>query len=172
MLCGEPGLRGETRPAVRHETKSCGIPAPVRVALVDGIALAPPALIGCKAALALLSWTRDTLRPAAAETLLAKPKRLRVYAAYACRPRNHRPGARLSEHGFGRAIDIGEVHFTDRAKVSVAADWGRGAPGRFLKALRQGACGPFTTVLGPGSDAHHDSHLHLDVAARRSPYCR
>ncbi|TIQ63130.1 MAG: extensin family protein, partial [Mesorhizobium sp.] len=30
------------------------------------------------------------------------------------------------------------------------------------------ACGPFKTVLGPGSDADHSLHLHLDLAPRRN----
>jgi hypothetical protein len=36
----------------------------------------------------------------------------------------------------------------------------------FLSAVRKSACGPFTTVLGPGSDGYHSGHLHLDLAKR------
>jgi hypothetical protein len=43
---------------------------------------------------------------------------------------------------------------------------------RFQRAVRKAACGPFTTVLGPGSDAYHDDHMHFDTKPRRSPYCR
>ncbi|TIS79786.1 MAG: extensin family protein, partial [Mesorhizobium sp.] len=38
----------------------------------------------------------------------------------------------------------------------------------FLNAVRKAACGPFKTVLGPGSDADHSLHLHLDLAPRRN----
>jgi hypothetical protein len=31
---------------------------------------------------------------------------------------------------------------------------------------RVSACGRFTTVLGPGADAHHESHIHVDLAER------
>ena len=36
--------------------------------------------------------------------------------------------------------------------------------------LRQSACARFTTVLGPGSDGHHESHIHLDLAERHNGY--
>jgi hypothetical protein len=29
--------------------------------------------------------------------------------------------------------------------------------------MRTAACGWFTTVLGPGSDAFHANHMHLDI---------
>ncbi len=38
----------------------------------------------------------------------------------------------------------------------------------FLRAVRNSACGPFTTVLGPGSDSYHSNHFHLDRAKRRT----
>ena len=34
----------------------------------------------------------------------------------------------------------------------------------FLRAVHQGACGVFTTVLGPNYDANHRDHFHLDLA--------
>jgi hypothetical protein len=32
-----------------------------------------------------------------------------------------------------------------------------------LSGLRTSACGYFTTVLGPGSNAAHKNHLHFDL---------
>jgi hypothetical protein len=58
------------------------------------------------------------------------------------------------------------------AVISVLKDWGRGRQGKILKAIRRAACGPFTTVLGPGSDRFHRDHLHLDTARGRGPYCK
>ena len=37
---------------------------------------------------------------------------------------------------------------------------------RFLGEVRSSACGPFKTVLGPGSPDHSE-HLHFDLAPRR-----
>jgi peptidoglycan hydrolase-like protein with peptidoglycan-binding domain len=37
----------------------------------------------------------------------------------------------------------------------------------FLKSVRGDTCGIFGTVLGPGADEAHKSHLHLDMKERR-----
>ena len=45
--------------------------------------------------------------------------------------------------------------------------------GAFLRAIHAGACGPFSTVLGPEANEAHRDHLHLDLATRRrGPYCQ
>jgi Extensin-like protein C-terminus len=52
--------------------------------------------------------------------------------------------------------------FVKRASVSLDE------PERaFLKSVRDDACGIFGTVLGPGADEVHKSHLHLDMRERR-----
>jgi hypothetical protein len=38
---------------------------------------------------------------------------------------------------------------------------------RFMNTVRTSACGPFKTVLGPGSNADHATHFHFDLAPRR-----
>ena len=38
------------------------------------------------------------------------------------------------------------------------------------ESLRRSACGRFMTVLGPGSDGYHESHIHVDLAERRGNY--
>ncbi|MBI3702671.1 MAG: extensin family protein, partial [Rhizobiales bacterium] len=43
-------------------------------------------------------------------------------------------------------------------------------PKAWRAALRESACARFTTVLGPGSDGYHESHIHLDIAERRNGY--
>ncbi|KRE11846.1 hypothetical protein ASE63_19010 [Bosea sp. Root381] len=43
---------------------------------------------------------------------------------------------------------------------------------RFLAAVRQSACGAFATSLGPGSDAAHADHLHVDIRMRRAASSR
>jgi hypothetical protein len=40
----------------------------------------------------------------------------------------------------------------------------------FQDAVRGAACMDFSTVLGPGSNASHADHLHLDIIARTSGY--
>ena len=95
-------------------------------------------------------------------------------ASYACRGRNNARGAKMSEHGFGNAIDISAFTLESGRKVSVLADWnGDRDAKKFLRQVRGEACGEFATVLGPGSDAHHRDHIHLDLQNRRSgnAYC-
>ncbi len=42
----------------------------------------------------------------------------------------------------------------------------------FLRAIHNGACGPFGTVLGPEANDPHRNHFHLDLIPRRSRgYC-
>ena len=86
-------------------------------------------------------------------------------------------GAKLSEHARGNAIDISAFKIEGRGWIEVGGIH-FGAEQRFLKAIRASACGPFTTVLGPGSDAYHSDHFHLDLAERnkrgksRGLYCK
>jgi hypothetical protein len=46
------------------------------------------------------------------------------------------------------------------------------AEGAFLRRLHKGACGIFSTVLGPEANEAHRDHFHLDLAPRRrSAFC-
>ena len=73
------------------------------------------------------------------------------------------------------AIDIAAFTLEDGREVNVLDDWysGTSESRAFLRAVRSEACGPFHTVLGPGSDAEHRDHIHLDLQRERSggPYC-
>ena len=78
-----------------------------------------------------------------------------------------RGGAKLSEHGKGNAIDLRAFMLSDGrvlslTDVKVAKD--------FRDQLRESACHRFTTVLGPGSDSYHESHIHLDLIERRQGF--
>jgi hypothetical protein len=100
-------------------------------------------------------------------------KSLRVAAHYACRTRNNQPGARISEHGKGRAIDISGLRLRDGTLITVRNGWNGAETGKILRRMHQGACGPFGTVLGPESDRFHLDHFHFDTARYRSgPFCR
>jgi hypothetical protein len=97
-------------------------------------------------------------------------------ASYGCRSRDNIPGAQLSEHAFGNAVDIGAFVLADGRTVSVRDDWG-GAPdaAAFLRTAHDGACPIFNTVLGPGADRYHTNHFHLDLARHRgriSHFCQ
>ena len=48
------------------------------------------------------------------------------------------------------------------------------ARAEFFRDVWQGACGPFTTVLGPEANRAHRNHLHVDLAQRKpgTAYCQ
>ena len=171
-VCGVPAIKGKALPPIAAKLRGCGIAAPVEVTSVDGIALTPSATLDCSAAVALNAWVHTAVKPAFSgkggglEALL-------VAESYDCRTRNHVPGARISEHGWGGAIDISGFILESGVEVTVSGDYRRGGYAKPLKTVHRAACGPFGTTLGPGSDGLHENHLHLDTASYRSgPYCK
>jgi hypothetical protein len=157
---------------------ACGIAQPVAVAALGGGAtdLTTKAIIECALAEKFANWLGDEVQPAARRILGGEVTGLRVAASYTCRARNGVAGAKLSEHGRGTAIDIAAFKIDGRGWVAVGGGHS-GDEARFLKTVRASACGPFTTVLGPGSDSYHSDHFHLDLAERnkggksRGLYC-
>jgi hypothetical protein len=130
------------------------------------IAVEPPAVLNCAMAESLAAWLREEAAPRVAK--LGSPlTAIENYDSYACRTRNRVPGAKLSEHAHGDALDLRALHLADGRRLQlsdVRVD-------KALRvALRDGACHRFTTVLGPGADGHHNGHIHLDVIQRRAGY--
>ncbi|MEM1285645.1 MAG: extensin family protein [Pseudomonadota bacterium] len=152
----------------------CGIEDAVRVRSIGPVTLSPSALLACPTALAFSDFLADTLIPEAQSAFGSPPSTVHVAASYVCRTRNHVEGARVSEHGFGRAIDVRAITMTDGYQWTVQPQPGDATSGdaRFQAAYREAACGPFKTVLGPGSDGFHQDHIHIDNAQRSSTYCR
>jgi hypothetical protein len=61
----------------------------------------------------------------------------------------------------------------DGRMITVKEGWLNRKDNKILAAVRAKACGPFGTVLGPGSDRFHSDHFHLDTARYRSgSYCK
>ncbi|WP_240705252.1 extensin family protein [Pacificoceanicola onchidii] len=170
-LCGDPLLIGEPIGDVPG-SGVCGVEDAVRLRAVGDVALSQPATINCRTARALSTWVETGAKPAVGKRG-GGLSRLHVSAHYVCRTRNHQPGARISEHGKGNAIDINAVYLQDGTEISVLRDWGGGKNGKALKAMHKSACGTFGTVLGPNSDRFHKDHFHFDTAQYRSgSYCR
>lgn len=171
-LCGQRGLAGDRLARISTGTGGCGIAEPILLREVDGIALSSPATINCDTARALQQWVRQSLVPEVGR-YGGGVRSLRVVASYACRTRNSQPGARLSEHARGNAIDIAGIGLADGTELTVLTDWRTRREGRILRDVHRGACGPFGTVLGPESDRFHRDHFHFDVARHRGgPFCR
>ena len=146
-----------------------------KVYTVNDVGLKPEALVTCEMADAMSTWLTTVVQPAAQSAYGQRVVSMKVAASYACRPRNNKYGAKLSEHGFGNAVDIASFTLADGREVSVARDTrGSAADQQFMHIVRDKACGLFNTVLGPGSDAEHGDHLHLDkmfLRKGRGRYC-
>lgn len=170
QVCGDPELQGEPVGYVEG-AGACGIEDAVRLRSVMGVRLSQAAVIDCRTAAAIKTWVGQSVRPAYRNEGGGVAS-LRVAAHYACRGRNNVANARLSEHAFGRAIDISGLVLANGREISVLEGWGSRTDGEQLRRIRRGACGPFATVLGPGSDRHHDDHFHFDTARGRADYCR
>lgn len=163
-VCGDPEIRGEALAPIKGKVKGCGLDQPVRVTSISGIRLNQPATFSCDTAAALKTWIERAMRPAMGR---AEVVELRIAASYVCRPRNNKKGAKISEHGRGRAVDVAGFVFADGTEWSVLQNYNKQ-----VRRAHKNACGIFSTTLGPGSDGFHEDHLHFDIAANRNPYCR
>jgi hypothetical protein len=140
-----------------------------------GVSFNQPAKMNCAVANEAARWLESSVQPAADDAFGEKVVGIQVPSAFSCRPRNNQRGAKLSEHGMGNALDVSVFVLESGRKVSVLNDWNGNSDSRqFLRRVRSEACGPFKTVLGPGSDAHHRDHLHVDLQQHRSggTYCK
>lgn len=171
-LCGDLALQGEVVGRVPGKIKGCGVENAVRLRSVSGVALSTGAVMDCTTAKALKSWVDNGFKPAVGSRG-GGAARIKVAAHYACRTRNNQKGARISEHGRGRAIDISALYLKDGSEISVLKHWRQGWRGKALRQMHARACGPFGTVLGPNANRFHRDHFHFDTARYRSgSYCR
>lgn len=151
-------------PAERSD-EGCALPFPIEISgLGEGIGIEPAAVINCATAEAVADFTKAEISQAAEKSFASRVTRIDQASGYVCRPRNGT--TKLSEHAFGNALDIAGFRLADGREVSVSIDPDARVR-TFLDAIRKAACGRFRTVLGPGSDADHASHLHLDMSPRR-----
>lgn len=163
-VCGVAAIKGEQIAPIGSKTGGCGVPEAVRVTSVSGVRLSQAATVDCSLAKALNTWVEDVAQPAFDGRL----SELQVAAHYICRSRNNVKGAKISEHGKGRAIDISAFILTDGRVLTVRDNFNR-----TLRRIYKAACGTFKTTLGPGSDGYHEDHFHFDTSARKGgAYCR
>lgn len=165
-VCGDPSIRGKTLAPVVSKVNGCGVDDPVQITEVAGVQLSQPSTIDCPTAIALKTWVESSLQPA----FKGQVAELRIAGHYVCRGRNNKAGAKISEHGRGKALDVAGLVLTDGSGLSIQAHYRKIKP---LQAAYKGACGIFGTTLGPGSDGYHEDHLHFDTAKHRNgAYCR
>lgn len=146
---------------------TCGMEKPLRVAAFanGSVALTSNATLACPVVATTDKWFTEVVQPAAMNVLGAQVIEIRA-GSYSCRAMNNGTGtSRTSEHAYGNAVDVFSFRLNDGRNVTVKDGW-RGAPEEqaFLREIFVGACEHFSTVLGPGADAFHYDHFHIDLA--------
>jgi hypothetical protein len=166
--------------AARHLTFSftppvaegeCGIPLPVRLQslTIDGkeIVFSAAPVVDCRLAERLADWIRNVVGPLAQHHLGSGLASIETGPGYACRKRNSQATGKISEHAKGNALDFAAFILNDGRRLALRpAAQPAPADAAFFAAVRTTACGYFLTVLGPGSDAAHAEHLHLDLGPK------
>ncbi|UXX85191.1 extensin-like domain-containing protein [Roseovarius pelagicus] len=171
-VCGDVAIQGVEIGSVPGKLNGCGVIKAVKVREVSGVGLSQQAVMDCVTAKALKHWINNGMKPAVGNHG-GGVARIRVAAHYACRTRNNQRGAKISEHGRGRAIDISGFTLRDGSTITVLTDWNKGGKGKALRNMHKSACGAFGTVLGPEANRYHLDHFHFDTARYRSgSYCR
>jgi hypothetical protein len=120
----------------------------------------------CPMVAAVDNWLEKVVQPAAMARFGQHVVELRIMGTYSCRRMNNGSGtARMSEHAYANAIDIGGFRLADGSIITVLKGWKGGENEQnFLREIHGGACRNFATVLGPGADAFHYDHFHFDLA--------
>lgn len=158
---------------LRFEPVADSLPAPgcplnnsVRLQGGGELALGRDFLASCPLAAAFALFERHGLQPAAQQVYGQPVERIEHYGSFACR--NIGGSTRRSQHASANALDIAGFRLRDGTRITLARDWkGSERERRFLRQVRDAACGPFNAVLGPDYNAAHQDHLHLDMGSFR-----
>ncbi len=126
--------------------------------------------VTCPLAETFAGWARFGADRAARQILGSELVRIETMGSYACR--NVAGTGRRSAHASANAIDISAFILADGRRISVLGNWS--SPTRsereFLRVIHASACKRFGTVLGPGYNADHADHIHVELGG--SSYCR
>jgi len=170
------GVRYTALAPLSEENGKCGYEDAVRFRSGGArrIGLAPSDLgMSCPVASALTVWEWEVVQPAAQRHFGQKVAEIEHFGSYNCRRMYNREGASWSEHATADAVDIAAFRLADGTRITLVGDWdAKGSKARFLKDVRDGACGTFSTVLSPDYNAAHRDHFHLDQAKRMWRVCR
>jgi hypothetical protein len=160
------GASAEAATAPPASAQGCGISAPVRLSSItaagEAVSLPDRPLIACEFAAVLADYVRLIVAPLGQAMLHARITAIDTGPGYDCRSQDRTAGAKISAHAKGLAVDFIAVAIADKRRILVERQTGPEETAYF-RAMRTAACGWFTTVLGPGSDAFHANNLHLDI---------
>ena len=149
---------------------ACTIEVPVRLKSVAGqergiteVHLPEEPVVSCLFAERLTAWLGNLVAPLIAGRMSTDLRAVRTGPGYECRNRNGATNGKLSAHAEGKAIDISGFELSSGKFIPIKPD-GDETMRNVVDTVRTAACGWFTTVLGPGADAAHTDHLHIDMA--------
>ncbi len=102
----------------------CGMQQPFRVTRLGNgsVLLKQRMTLGCPALAEAEAWLADTIQPAAELYFGVAVAEINA-GTYSCRGRNNQPGAKLSEHGFGNAVDVMSFKLADGHVITVKGGW-------------------------------------------------
>lgn len=141
---------------------ACGIGSAVSMVAAQA-SLSKPAPMDCGLALRYARFDEQVIQPLAMELFGRPVTVVHHYGSYNCRGRTS-DSSRLSEHSFGKALDLGIFELKGGDTISVTKHWkGAGAKSEFLQRAARAACDYFSVVLSPNSDKDHYDHIHVDI---------
>jgi len=168
-LLARAGVHFTTLPG-RSQGPQCGYDYAVRFAPGGATTISyqpSDVATNCAVSAALALWEWHIVQPAAQRHFGRPVSAISHFGSYSCRRMYGRGTGPWSEHATANAIDVAGFTLADGTSISILRDWnGGGAKAAFLREVRDGACGLFSTVLSPEYNAAHANHFHLDQAPR------
>ena len=115
-------------PEIERPSGICGMTRPLKVSVPldnGSIAVADQTLtIDCPMIPALEAWLNAIVESDAQTRFGQRVATVKVFwLAYSCRGIDNMPGARLSEHAFGNAVDVAGFTLADGREIDFVRDW-------------------------------------------------
>ena len=145
----------------RDAGNGCGWSDAVRLSAIGPARFASPVTVTCPLAASLVLFHRHLLQPSADATYGAPVRTVDHVGSYACRNVYHREQAPLSRHAMADALDVTGWRLADGRRITVEKGWSVPGDAAFLHGLQEGGCRYFGAFLGPGYNAAHRTHFHL-----------
>jgi hypothetical protein len=158
----------------RHYGSACSTIGTVKLAALNTdnatVSLSGLGPVTCSMATPFAAWVRYGVDRAAQQILGSRVIKVETFGSYSCR--NVAGTNRRSGHATANAIDVSGFVLGDGRRITILDDWngGTSAERRFLRVVHDSACKRFGTTLGPGYNAAHANHLHLE--ADGADFCR
>jgi hypothetical protein len=126
------------------------------------VALAGRPKMLCPFAVKFTRWLTEVGAPIIVQRLGSPLAAIQTGSGFVCRNRVGGSVSKVSEHARGNALDLMGFNLKNKHRITVE-EMPTSSVAAALSGLRTSACGYFTTVLGPGSNAAHKNHLHFDL---------